>query len=479
MDTTLNPHDGEEEKKASPPSASISDTLTTQDLQALFTALQELKTENREMQQRMLALQARGAVDQRQHVISNSRASLHLLPPTPSPSLLAPPPRASNPSFLRRLTMAEKLQTPRTPAPANRTIGLPNVDEEQPNPVSSDEANNQQEKLMQMPQKTAPWSTNDKGLALLVKKLEPPPMYTGDTQKDKITDLRQWVARADDYMDIHMGEGVEGGRLQVVIQWTGGAAKDYLKQKKKELDLLYEQGQLTYPAEWVEIKHDFINAFEGEQYRMLQRVELEALRLGQGKCRTPMMLNAEFERLASRLWPSGTDLAAFDHVLGDEYGKIIERSDLNLWRDIYRGGIPHTLSEWKTRTAAAWGARQIVSQRLTSGRSTFGRGYGMNVGERKPLPVNELQATEEEVGHDNQESDKADPSSSVDLQQASIGSRAPRTGVQLTEEMRKQLMAKGMCFNCYKRGHRARDINECPNKGKRATRLPSKEELNA
>jgi hypothetical protein len=341
MDTTLNQHDGQEEEKGSPPSAPVANTLTAQDLQALFTALQELKTENHEMQQRMLALQAQGAVDQRQHVISNSRASLHLVPPTPSHSPLAPPPRVSNPSFLRRLTMAEKLQTPRTPAPGHRIIDPPNVEEEQPNPVSSDQANNQQGELMH--QKTAPWSTNEKGLALLVKKLEPPPMYTGDTQKDKITDLRQWVARADDYMDIHMGEGVEGGRLQVVIQWTGGAAKDYLKQKKKELDLLYEQGQLTYPAEWVEIKHDFINAFEGEQYRMLQRVELEALRLGQGKCRTPMMLNAEFERLASRLWPSGTDLAAFDHVLGEEYGKIIERSDLNLWRDIYRGGIPHTL----------------------------------------------------------------------------------------------------------------------------------------
>jgi len=478
MDTSLNQHDGQEEEKGSPPSAPVINTLTAQDLQALFTALQELKTENREMQQRMLALQAQGAVDQRQHVISNSRASLHLVPPTPSHSPLAPPPRVSNPSFLRRLTMAEKLQTPRTPAPGHRIIDPPNVEEEQPNPVSSDQANNQQGELMH--QKTAPWSTNEKGLALLVKKLEPPPMYTGDTQKDKITDLRQWVARADDYMDIHMGEGVEGGRLQVVIQWTGGAAKDYLKQKKKELDLLYEQGQLTYPAEWVEVKHDFINAFEGEQYRMLQRVELEALRLGQGKCRTPMMLNAEFERLASRLWPSGTDLAAFDHVLGDEYGKIIERSDLNLWRDIYRGGIPHTLGEWKTRTAAAWSARQIVNQRVAAGRSTFGRGYGINLGERKPLPVNELQATDEQVGHDNnEENEKADPASSVNVQQASVGQRTPRTGVQLTEEIRKQLMAKGVCFNCYQRGHRARDINECPNKGKRATRPPTKEELNA
>jgi hypothetical protein len=482
MDTTSNPHGVEEEKKASPPSASIPDALTTQDLQALFTMLQELKTENRDMQQRMLALQAQGIADQRQQVISNSRASLHFLPPTPSPVLspspLAPPPRAPNPSFLRRLTMAEKLQMPRTPAPRHRTIGLSNVDEEQPVPIPSDEDDNHHEKLTQMAQKTPSWSTNEKGLALLVKKLEPPPMYSGDTQRDKITDLRQWVARADDYMDIHMGEGVEGGRLQVVIQWTGGAAKDYLKQKKKELDLLYEQGQLTYPAEWVELKHDFINAFEGEQYRMLQRVELEALRLGQGKCRTPMMLNAEFERLASRLWPSGTDLAVFDHVLGDEYGKIIERSDLNLWRDIYRGGIPHTLSEWKTRTAAAWGARQIVSQRVTSGRFTFGRGYGRNV-EQTPLPVNELHAAGEEDGDHPQESDLVDSTSSVDLQQASIGPRAPRTGVQFTEDIRKQLMAKGLCFSCYKRGHRARDVNECPNKGKRATRLPTKEELNA
>ena len=322
------------------PITSAPESLTTQELRELVTALQDLRIENRDIQEKLLAVQAQGAVDQRHRVIANSRASLHLLPPTPFPSPLAPPSRPSNPLFVRRLTVAEKLQTPRTPAPASRAIGLPNVeDEELLNPTSNDVATDPEQKHMQMPQRTSPWSTNDKGLALLVKKLEPPPTYTGDTQKDKISDLRQWVARADDYMDIHMGEGMEGGRLQVVIQWTGGAAKDYLKQKKKELDLLYEQGQLTYPAEWVEIKHNFINAFEGEQYRMLQRVELEALRLGHGKCRTPMMLNAEFERLASRLWPSGTDLASFDHVLGDEYGKIIERSDLNLWRDIYRGGM--------------------------------------------------------------------------------------------------------------------------------------------
>jgi hypothetical protein len=169
-----------------------------------------------------------------------------------------------------------------------------------------------------------------------------------------------------------------------------------------------------------------------------------------------------------------------DHVLGDECGKIIERSDLNLWRGINRGGIPHTLSEWRTRKAAAWGARQIVSQRITSGRPTFGRGYGRKV--EQPLPINELQTTEEDVGENSQESGMADPSSSVNLQQASIGPEAwaPRTtGVQLTEDIRKQLMAKSMCFSCYKRGHRARDINECPNKGKRATRLPHEEELHA
>ena len=478
METT--PHDAKEDMEALPPSAPTPDTLTTQDLQALFTVLQDLKTENREMQQKMRALQTQGTADQRQRVISNSRASVHLLPSTP----LAPPPRVGNTSFLRRLTMAEKLQTPRTPGRVHRAIDVPDVDEVRPIPVSiqpDDEVTRPHETQTDMPQKTPSWSTNEKGLALLVKKLEPPPTYTGDTQKDKISDLRQWVARADDYMDIHMGEGVEGGRLQVVIQWTGGAAKDYLKQKKKELDLLYEQGQLTYPAEWVEIKHDFIDAFEGDQYRMLQRVELEALRLGLSKCKTPMMLNAEFERLASRLWPSGTDLAAFDHVLGDEYGKIIERSDINLWRDIYRGGIPHTLSDWKARTAAAWGARQIVSQRVASGRSTFGRGYGRSA-EQPPLPVNELQAAEEVldgVAENDQESGRAEPPSSVNLQQASIGTRTPRTGVQLTEDIRKQLMAKGMCFSCYKRGHRARDINECPNKGKRAARLPTKEELNA
>ena len=266
--------------------------------------------------------------------------------------------------------MAERLHPPSTPAPGSFTRGL--LDEEE---------KEHEEKVVQTP-RSAPWSTNDRGLAQLVKKLEPPPVYTGDTQKDKITDLRQWVVRADDYMDIHMGEG-------------------------------------------------------------------------------------------------GTDLATFDHVLGDEYGKIIERSDLNLWRDVYRGGIPQTLSEWKTRTAAAWGARQIVNQRTSGGRPTFGRGYRANVGEREALPVNELQATEDDDKDDLQETGRADPSSTVEVQQASAGSRAPRSGVQLSEDMRKQLMAKGMCFSCYKRGHRARDVNECPNKGKRATRLPTKEELNA
>ena len=43
MDTTLNQHDGQEEEKGSPPSAPVANTLTAQDLQALFTALQQVK----------------------------------------------------------------------------------------------------------------------------------------------------------------------------------------------------------------------------------------------------------------------------------------------------------------------------------------------------------------------------------------------------------------------------------------------------
>lgn len=200
----------------------------------------------------------------------------------------------------------------------------------------------------------------------LYKKLDTPPTFSGDESKDKITDVREWIDITDDYLRLHLepSDLQRGGIIPFILVRTRGAAHDWLKTKMEEVNTLQRRGKLDSEMRWEELKNSFIEAFEGHECRVLKKLELESLRLGHGDCKTIVLLNAKFDQLSRRLYSSGTELAALDGVLADEYGKIIERSDINLWRDVHRMGIPTTLMQWKELAAHAWGSREIIRKKI-------------------------------------------------------------------------------------------------------------------
>lgn len=475
-------------------------------LHVILARLDDITSENQNLRAdvaRLSAINTQTATQHRQDVIRNSRASLRMDPsatltqanlPVPVTGAVGLTPASR---FRRRLTDAEVLASPLSPLPAipdritsstastvNRAAATSEQEEKDPDsPTGAGAA--AASTTVTHTVKTA-WKTNDKGLALLVKKLDPPPVLSG-TPDDKITDVRQWVEAADEYMDMHLGEESEGGRLQLVIQWTTGAPKDWLRAKRREAVALLREGIIEYAVEWKEVKHHFIESMEGPQYRLLQRAELEGLRLGKGKCKTVLYLNSEFDRLAVRLWPSGTDLSTFDYVLGDEYGQIIRRSDLSLWRDIHSGlGIPQTLVEWKAKTAAAWAARLVIAQ----GQSTASHSYpaqptrwgghaaraGVGTTTSERTAVHHVEASDEPSDTWQRQEGEQE---SASLQQVSAAPhrRGPgsSSGYQLSEEERALLMGAGRCFRCYAKGHRSADAS-CPGRGK-PKRKPTATEL--
>ena len=145
---------------------------------------------------------------------------------------------------------------------------------------------------------------------------------------------------------------------------------------------------------------------------------------------SPKRASAQAVSLLTRgkvLTTSGTELAALDAVLADEYGKIIERSDLNLWRDVHKMGIPTTLMEWKELTVQAWGSREIIRRKTEMFhkqvsskpyRGTYVKGYGSK--EERPsaarVAVNELdhRSQEGETGEwERMEGEPTPPTASV------------------------------------------------------------------
>lgn len=318
----------------------------------------------------------------------------------------------------------------------------------------------------------------------LYKKLDAPPTFSGDESKDKITDVREWIDITDDYLRLHLepSDLLKGGIIPFILVRTRGAAHDWLKTKMEEVSTLQKRGKLDKEIQWEELKNSFIEAFEGHEFRVLRKLELESLKLGHGDCKTIVLLNAKFDQLSRRLYPSGTELAALDAVLADEYGKIIERSDLNLWRDIHRMGIPTTLMQWKELTAQAWGSREIIRRKTdfhNNNRRGYGgggmvRGYGKPTSSSSQVTINELDHQLSEGETAEWERMEGEPSASATIQTMSNNTQqSTREGQNVqgtkpaqhgrTFQQRQQLMKEGKCFWCCRAGHM---INTCPLKQK-------------
>jgi hypothetical protein len=224
---------------------------------------------------------------------------------------------------------------------------------------------------------------------------------------------------------------------------------------------------------------------------------MEALAYGRGKCKDLLQFDHEFETLRIKLYPSSSANPDMNQRSADDYGAAIRRGDPRLYieciRLLGRDFENATLSDWKQVAQQAVAVRNLTREVRGVPETGVRSGYSYRPSQLPTQVERTSVQNMRTLDGDAAEQDdiwtqpEAEDESPTAIQAVNTGRQARsatnaaenKRGFQLSEEIRKQLMAKGMCFSCYKRGHRARDINDCPNKGKRATRPPTKEELNA
>jgi hypothetical protein len=369
------------------------DADEVKELRAQVSSMSTLIINLTEQVSQLSTASTQSAAADRQSLIRNSRASLQGIPFT-SPLAVSPATAATTTvlsptsTFHRRLTGAETLASPLPLPPTTSTLDQTDA---------KDSSDPTEETSPRTPHDEG-WLTNEKGHNLLMKKVEAPVTITG-TGNDKVGDVRDWVDKVDEYLDLMLGEGVEGGRLRVVGMYMDGPARRWLKDKKGELHTLHQLGRLPRPAEWKEIQHEFVEWLEGPSFRLERRLDMDRLRLGKGDPKTHFQtvhaLNLKFDEIAARLYKSGTDLktAQMEEVIADDYSRVIQRSDLSLWKDTYHRYMPQTLTEWKMYTLRTWSAQQSVKHMeatLAHSSPVTMRSAGTVIHERAPVAVQRM-----------------------------------------------------------------------------------------
>jgi hypothetical protein len=336
-------------------------------------------------------------------------------------------------------------------------------------------------------EKAADVEEHRKALDRLMKKAEGPATFSGDTAKDKIADVRDWVDSVDSFIEMIMGDNTKGA-LDYVVTRTVGAAQEWLRSKKSELRNATRAGGLRGGVvEWNEIRPLFIEQFEGQEYRQLKKIEMDNLRIGtaEGEFKTLPLFNSRFDQLARRVYPAGSDKILHDQLLADKYSELIRMSDKVLWREMNKMVPPQGLAGWKELTAQFWAGREVVRLMGQDDRKKFIFQRGGKAGNFSAVSA---QAVQTEVGsdEDTEPGQEGQQWTQVGANQAQVrggggtGAKGPFRPASLslcTDDEVKKILANRLCFQCFKKGHRAGDA-ACKEKGK-AKRKPTSEELKA
>lgn len=486
--TTLNPRDMQEEKKVSPPSAAApqpTDDLSN-DLHALRATVERLQRDLHEARRREEERDRR-----EQARLRDLRRSTMYIPSLTTP---APVVTSLTDPFVSRLhpsPAAVGQPSRRSLEPALRAVDDLNTrmgDED-----SSDDDDNQQEGQQEdYANERLRSRAQAQRQAIINKaltKIPSPGRFSGKDEKDK-DNCENWCKQMTNYLN-GLFRGITDAhaeRMQIVLGLLDQPASDWMNGVYREEENM----------SWEQLQPAFLEYIQGgRDRRALWKEKMEALAYGRGKCKDLLQFDHEFETLRIKLYPSSSANPDMNQRSADDYGAAIRRGDPRLYieciRLLGRDFENATLSDWKKVAQQAVAVRNLTREVRGVPDSGVRSGYSYRPSQ---LPTQAERASLQNVRTLNGESDAAEQDNlrtqpeaeqeSTAIQALNTGKQAQsatnpsenKKGVQLSEGMRKQLMAKGMCFNCYQRGHRARDVNDCPNKGKRATRLPTKEELN-
>jgi hypothetical protein len=481
MDTS-NPHDLEERKTPPLPVAPQNNDRPNE-LQALQETIEHLQRDVREARRREEERDRR-----EQARLRDLRRSTRYIPSfgTPAPvvtSLTDPFVSRLHPSPPRDQPSQRSLETPLR---AVDHVGVRHSDDD------SDNDDEQQEAYTNERQSAATLTAAQRQSIInkALTKIPSPGRFSGKEEKDK-DNCENWCKQMTNYLN-GLFRGITDARaerMQIVLGLLDQPASDWMNGVYREEENM----------SWEELQPAFLEYIQGgRDRRALWKEKMEALAYGRGKCKDLLQFDHEFETLRIKLYPSSSANPDMNQRSADDYGGAIRRGDPRLYieciRLLGRDFENATLSDWKKVAQQAVTVRNLTREVRGAPETGFRSGYSYRSSQQptqmeRPSVQNmaTLDSYAAESGSQDWIPDEAEEDSLAAIQaadtrrhsQGTTASTESKRGVQLSEDMRKQLMAKGMCFSCYKRGHRARDVNECPNKGKRATRLPTKEELNA
>jgi len=494
--TTLNPHDVEEEKKVSPSSAAAAPQTTDDplnDLQALRATIELLQRDLRQARRREEERDRR----EQARLRDLRRGTMYI------PSLTTPAPVVTSLTdpFVSRLHPSPGgQQSRRSLDSALRAVG--DLNARQSDDDSDDDDNQQEDNTDErsssrsqaarlVPSESSVTLMAAQRQAIINKaltKIPSPGRFSGKDEKDK-DNCENWCKQMTNYLN-GLFRGITDAhaeRMQIVLGLLDQPASDWMNGVYREEENM----------SWEQLQPAFLEYIQGgRDRRALWKEKMEALAYGRGKCKDLLQFDHEFETLRIKLYPSSSANPDMNQRSADDYGAAIRRGDPRLYieciRLLGRDFENATLSDWKKVAQQAVAVRNLTREVRGVPETGVRSGYSYRPSQ---LPTQAERASVQNMRtldgdateQDDISTQPAEEESSTAIQAVNTGRQAQtatsssenKRGVQLSEEMRKQLMAKGVCFSCYKRGHRARDVNECPNKGKRATRLPTKEELNA
>jgi hypothetical protein len=257
--------------------------------------------------------------------------------------------------------------------------------------------------------------------------------------------------------------------------------------------MLPKRDYRTHPLSWDdEYRRAFIQAHQGTDTSELWRARLVALKLGEGRCMTPIELDSQFDMMARRAFPDlpqGDPLT--ERLLAPYYADIVRKEGW-LYKNIVRGtgynGQQLTLQRWKQAlanayaieadirshpaTSKAWGrtADDSSSSSGSVGQGGRGRGGGGR-GAGRAQSVNAMESEDT-----RQEGEELSGDQQVAAASGTRGGRGGRGGggrgrggytrKEWSPE-KQQLWADYKCFHCQEKGHMK---SQCPKLSLAATR---------